>query len=101
MNKKNRIEGERLAKYEVTRAQALEILTSLSRSFFSWQYLLLAVLGAGWAWVVATFSPSGLVVTAAAGGAGFFVALAAYREAVITRCRLEASLALAKANGDL
>ncbi len=101
MNQAAQIDGELIAKAEAQRAQAIDALANPKRTVFSWQYLLLAVAGAAWGWFTAASSDNGHLIVAAAAGAGFFVAVAAYREAAIARRRIDALLALFKANGAL
>jgi len=101
MNPATQIEGELLARTEAGRAQAHEVLMSQKRTFFSWQYLLLSVVGAAVGWFVSTAPDSSKGIIAAVAGAGFFLAAADYREAAISRRRIDALVVLAKANGAL
>lgn len=99
MNPAAHIDAERLLKTEMERAQALAYLAKRNPFIFSWQYLVSAVVGAAWGWFTATLVPQGQIIVAAAAGAGFFLAVAAYGQAVAARRRVDALLVLTKVDG--
>ena len=92
------LEGEKIARdvKELVRVRAL--LAERPRRFGPMAALAALALGLGWAWMATQTSATGLLAIVA--GVGFFSAIAAFRECMSLRRRLDAALVLLNAHDE-